>query len=75
MYYHSELKIKVVYSKNNLRAPTKDGTYMLNLDDYKSLETHWIDLHANGNSMASFDSFGVKHIPEKIWLHQRAGNH
>lgn len=46
MYYHSELKIKVVYSKNNLRAPTKDGTYMLNLDDYKSLETHWIYLHA-----------------------------
>ena len=25
MYYHSELKIKVVYSKNNLRTPTKDA--------------------------------------------------
>ena len=44
----------------------KDGAYVANLDNFKSKETHWIDLYVNVNSVAYFDNFGVEHIPEKI---------
>ena len=39
-----------------------DGAYVANLDEYKSIRTHWIALYANGNSVTYFDSFGVEHI-------------
>ena len=28
----------------------KDGTYKLNLNEYKSIKTHWVAFSANGNS-------------------------
>ena len=43
----------------------KDGTYVINLDKYESIGTHWIGLYVNGNNMIYFDSFRVKHIPKK----------
>ena len=33
---------------------------------FKSIGTHWIALHVNGNNLTYFDSFGVEHIPEEI---------
>ena len=39
---------------------------VLNLDEYKSIGTHWIALYVNGNNVTNFDSFGVEHIPKKI---------
>ena len=45
---------------------TKDGVYVINLDEFKSIGTHWIALYVNGNSRTYFDSFGVEHIPEDI---------
>ena len=39
-----------------------DAAYVVNLDEYKSIKTHWIALCANGNSVTYFDSFGVEHI-------------
>ena len=38
------------------------GAYAINLDEYKSNETHWVALYVNGDSAAYLDSFGVKHI-------------
>ena len=38
----------------------KDGTYGINLGDYKSIGTHWIALHVNSQNVTNFDSFGVK---------------
>ena len=32
--YHNELKYNGVYSRNNL-PKTKDGTYVINIDEYK----------------------------------------
>ena len=40
-YYQKEPKFNGFYSRNNL--PTiKDGTYIINLDAYYSIGTHWI---------------------------------
>ena len=60
----NEPKLKGVYSKNNL-PKTKDGAYVINLHEYKSIGTHWIALYVNGNSVTNFDSLGVEHIPKK----------
>ena len=70
-YYQNETKFNGVYSRNNL-LKIKDGAYVINLDEYKSIGSHWIALHVNGNNRrASYDviyfgSFGVEHIPKEI---------
>ena len=58
-------KFNGVYSKNDL--PKKgSGAYVINLDQYKSIRTHWIAVYVNGdNRRASYnvmylDSFGVE---------------
>ena len=33
--------------------------YLINLDEYESIETHWIALYVNGNNIIYFNSFGV----------------
>ena len=63
-YYQSEPKSNDVYSKNNL-PKIKDRPYVINLDEYESIGTHWIALYVNGNNIIYFDSFGIEHIPEK----------
>ena len=64
-YYQNKPKFNGVCSKNNL-PKIKDGTYVVYLDEYESIETHWIALHSNNNNAAYFDSFGVEHIPKEI---------
>ena len=51
---------------HNLTNAAKDETYAVNLDNYKSIITHWIALHINGNDATCFDSFGVDNIPKEI---------
>ena len=64
-YYQKEPKSNGVYSRNNL-TKIKDGAYVINLDEFKSIGTHWIALYVNANNIIYFDSFGVEHIPEEI---------
>ena len=42
------------------------GAYLINLDEYADVDTHWIALFCNGNEIVSFDSFGVEHVPKEI---------
>ena len=42
-----------------------DGIYVINLDEYKSVGTHWIALSVNVDNVISFDSLGVEHIPKQ----------
>ena len=58
--------INGVYSRDNLQQKIKDGVYVINLDEYSGIGTHWIALYAWNNIIAYFDSFGVEHIPKKI---------
>ena len=39
---------------------------VINLDEFKSIGTHWIALYVNSNNIVYFDSFGVEHIPKEI---------
>ena len=43
-YYENEPKFNDVYSRNNL-SKIKDGAYIINLDGYESIGTHWIALY------------------------------
>ena len=54
-----------VYSRDNL-PKIREGAYVINLDEYSDIGTHWIALYASNNSATYFDSFGVKHIPKEI---------
>ena len=45
-------------------------TSVINLDEYKSVGTHWISLYVNGDNVKYFDSnitcFGVECFPKEI---------
>ena len=70
-YYQNEPKFNGICSRNKL-PKIKDGEYVINLDEYKSIGTHWIALYVNGNKGSAsfdatyFDSFGAEHIPKQI---------
>ena len=40
----------------------KDGTHVINLDEYSDIRTHLIALYILNNNVVYFDSFGVEHI-------------
>ena len=65
-YYENEPGFNGVFLRNNLLLKIKDGTYIINLDGYADVGTHWIALFCNRNEIAYFDSFGVEHVPEEI---------
>ena len=52
-YYQNEPKFNSVYSRNNL-SKTKDGAYIINLDGYESIGTHWIALYENAKNVIYF---------------------
>ena len=37
------------------------GVYVINLDEYSDIGTHWIALCVQNNNVTYFDSFGVEH--------------
>ena len=43
---------------------TKYGPYIINLDEYESIGTHWIALYLNAENVTYFDTFGVERIRE-----------
>ena len=48
--YQNEARFTGVCSRNNLPV-IKDGAYVINLDEYESVRTNWIDLYVNGDNM------------------------
>ena len=65
-YYQNEPRFNAVFSRNNLPKKIKDGTYIINLDEYTDVGAHWIALFCKKNNIIYFDSFGDEHIPEEI---------
>ena len=59
-YYQNEPKFNGVYSRDNL-TELKDAAYVINLDEYSDIGTHWVALCVNNNDVTYFDSFGVEH--------------
>ena len=64
-YYQNEARFNGVYSRDNLPR-IKDGAYVINLDQYSDIETHWVALYVQNNNVTYFNSFGVEHIPKEI---------
>ena len=52
-YYENEPRFNGVYSRNNLPKQIKDGTYVINLDEYKDTGTHGIALFSMKNKVIS----------------------
>ena len=44
----------------------KDGAYVVNLDEYSDIGTHWIALYVNNKTVTYFDSFGIEHISKEV---------
>ena len=65
-YYKNEPKFNGVYARDNLPNIIKDGAYVINLDEYSNIGTHWIALYVKNNDIIYFDSFVVEHIPKEI---------
>ena len=51
---------EIIYKKE------KDETYIINLDEYESIGTHWKALYVNAENITYFDSFEVEHVPKEI---------
>ena len=64
-FYYNEPRFNVVYYRDNL-PKIKDGAYIINLDEYSDIGTHWVALYVHNDDVTYFDSFGVKHIPKEI---------
>ena len=64
-YYKNEPKFNGVYSRDNLPKTIKKGAYIINLDEYENIGTHWIALYVT-NKVIYFDSFGIEHIFKEI---------
>ena len=43
-YYENEPRFNGFYSRDNLPKKIKDGAYVINLDEYADVGTHWISL-------------------------------
>ena len=65
-YYQNDPRFNGVFSRNNLPQKIKDAAYVINLDQYAYVGTHWVALFCNRNKIVYLDSFGVEHIPKEI---------
>ena len=51
-YYQNEPKFNGVYSRNNL-PKIKEEAYVINIDESKSVETHWVAFYVNRNNKSA----------------------
>ena len=74
-YYQNEPRFNGVFSRDNLPnslrpkglgSAVKNSAYVINLDEYHDIGTHWVALYVNNKTITYFDSFGVEHIPREI---------
>ena len=65
-YYQNQPRFNGVFSRDNLPNIIKNGAYVINLDEYHDIGTHWVALYVHNKIVTYFDSFGVEHIPKEI---------
>ena len=73
--YQNEARFNGVFSRDNPPNKIKNGAYVINLDEYHDIGTHWVALYVNttdpsskerNKTVAYLDLFGVEHIPREI---------
>ena len=65
-FYLNEPKFNGVYSRDNSLDKIKDEVYVINLDEYADIGTHYIALYALNNDLTYFESFGIERIPKEM---------
>ena len=70
-YYKNEPRFNGVFSRDNLPKrgsadEMKNGAYVIKIDEYSDIGTHWVALYIKNKTVTYFDSFGVEHIPKEI---------
>ena len=65
-YHQNEPRFNGVYSRDNLPKKIKDGAYIIKLDEYADVGTHWIALFCNRCEIVYFDSFGVEPVQKEV---------
>ena len=75
-YYQNEPRFNGVFSRDNLPNNIKNDAYVINLDEYHDIGTHWValsvqstcvyDTYVNNKIVIYFDFIGVEHIPKEI---------
>ena len=60
-YYQNEPRFNGVFSRDNLGSAVKNGAYVINLDEYHDIGTHWVALYVYNKTITYFDSLGVEH--------------
>ena len=65
-YYKNEPIFNGVFSRDTLGSAVNNGAYVINLDEYHDIGTHWVALYVNNKTITYFDSFGVEYIPREI---------
>ena len=66
MYYQNEPRFIGDYSRDNLPDKIRYGAYVINLDEYSVIGTHWIALYVNNKTATYFYSFGIEHISKEV---------
>ena len=64
-YYKNDPRFNGVYSRDNLQK-IKDGAYIINLDEYSDIGTHWVAFYVQNNDVTYFYSFGVERELERL---------
>ena len=65
-FYQNEPRLNGVFSRDNLPNKIRNGAYVINIDEYSDIGTHWVALYVNNKSATYFDSFGAEHILKEI---------
>ena len=65
-YYQNEPRFNGVFIRDNLPNTIKNRAYIINLDEYRDIGTHWVALYVNNKTIIYFDSVEVEHIPKEI---------
>ena len=58
-YYQNEPNFNGGYLRNILHK-IKDGAYIINIDEYESIGTHWIAFYVNDENITYFESLYSK---------------
>ena len=69
MYYENEPRFNGVYSRDNFPDKIIDGTYVINLNEYSDIGTHWIALYVNTKTVICFDILEFEHTLKEIKIH------
>ena len=63
--YETEPKFDGAYSRNN-SPKRKDGAYIINLEEYKSIGSHQAALYVNAKNETYFNIFGLNVFQKKF---------